>query len=505
MGPVNLASVVIANKGLSTHNRDKLYKTWGISPKHSELTSLEALQSGFNGLPRFRPELSIELLGDCFFGFVIPRISKEFDCLWIGDKTIVDVELKSQDIGEDSIKKQLIRNLQYLRPLRRDVLLFTYDSSTGNCYSIDDNGNLVVLSLKEIAKALYLIHKEQLYTDDIEILFPPEQYLVSPFNATEAFLNKQYFLTGQQESIKKDVLAFVEDTAAGGFCAITGGPGSGKSLLLYDIAATLREAGKNVLIAHSGGLNCGHKILIEKGWQIVSTKRLITNVASEERTIVEADVYLIDETQRCYAYIVNTIIDAIAQKGKKCVFALDAEQVMSDAEQEYKNDEKILAATNGHHFALTSNIRTNANVYGFIKALFDLHHPANENCREFVDITYCQTTGEAQAILTTLQKKGWKVPKFTPVLHGWADYEDWFPSAEPSAHEVIGQEFDDVVGLVSETMLYNDDGKLVSRGIYLYRVDRMLYQILSRARHKVHLVILNNPVVLERCLRLLGY
>lgn len=47
------------------------------------------------------------------------------------------------------------------------------------------------------------------------------------------------------------------------------------------------------------------------------------------------------------------------------------------------------------------------------------------------------------------------LPNFTPVLHGWTDYEDWFPSAEPSAHEVIGQEFDDVAGLISDKMYYD--------------------------------------------------
>lgn len=504
MKPVNIASAVIANKRLTTNHRDRLYKAWGIAPKPKEFVSLESFVNALNGLAHFSSEAVAGILGECFFGFVIPRISKEFDCLWIGDKTIVDVELKSQDVGAAAIQKQLVQNQQYLRPLQRSVLLFTYDSSNGNCYTIDDNNNLLNCTLADIGKALYLVHKEDLYLDDIETLFPPERYLVSPFNATDAFMNRQYFLTSQQEDIKKKVLAFVDNPTGGSFCAITGGPGSGKSLLMYDIAHTLMEAGKNVLIAHSGGLNNGHNTLVNNGWQIVSTKGLITYDGNNERDVVDADVYMIDETQRCYGYIMDTVIDKVAKKGKKCVFALDAEQIMSDGEQKYKNDEKVRTVTAGHSYALTSNIRTNADVYSYVRALFDIHHSASQNCRGNIEVTYCQTIGEAMSMLTALQKKGYHVPKFTPNLHGRADYEDWFPTSEPSAHEVIGQEFDEVVGLISDKMYYDANGKLVSRGRYLYREDRMLYQILSRARHKIHLVILNNSAILERCLRLLG-
>lgn len=52
-------------------------------------------------------------------------------------------------------------------------------------------------------------------------------------------------------------------------------------------------------------------------------------------------------------------------------------------------------------------------------------------------------------------------------------------------------------------MSYNANGKLASSGRYLYREDRMLYQILSRARKKIHLVIVNNVELLERCMKLI--
>ena len=504
MRPVNLFSISIADKCLTPDNQKRLFNVWGITPKPRELVSLNLFVKALIDLLPQKTDTIAEILGDCYFGFVIPRISKEFDCLWIGDKTVVDVELKSQSVGSKTIKKQLMQNQQYLRPLGRTIQLFSFDSSSGDCFTINENYCLVNCTLNNIGKAIFSVHKENRFVDDIEKLFPPEKYLVSPFNATTEFLNKQYFLTSQQEDIKKKILSFVEETNDNHFCALTGGPGSGKSLLLYDIAQTLMDAGKNVIIAHSGLLNDGHNQLIGEGWQIVPSKKLITGDLKEGRDILDADVYLFDETQRCYGYILEIVIKKAVEKRRKCIFSLDAEQIMSNEEQRSKNDEKIKAIITSHYYELTSNIRTNASIYGFVRALFDKHHSTNTFSQEHIEITYCPTINEAITMLKVMGEKGYLVPRFTPQLYKSTDYESWFPNDVPSAHEVIGQEFDDVVGLISDKLFYDDNGILKSRGKYFYREDKMLYQILSRARNRIHLVIVNNPIILERVLKLLG-
>ena len=136
--------------------------------------------------------------------------------------------------------------------------------------------------------------------------------------------------------------------------------------------------------------------------------------------------------------------------------------------------------------------------------MFDKHHSVNREIHDHVEITFCHTIGEAIVMLRILDEKGFVVPQFTPKLYGTEDYESWFPFGVPSAHEVIGQEFDNVASLLSDKVYYDDNGKLVSRGKYYYREDRMLYQILTRARHKTHLVIFNNPEILERCIKLMN-
>lgn len=503
MKPVNLISVLIANKSLSVGNRDSLYSLWGIKPKPKELVSLDSFVNGVKTHDPHSPERVAYMMGGCYFGFVITRISKEFDCLWIGDKTVIDVELKSQDVGTDAIQKQLVQNRHYLSPLGLAIASFTFDSSTGNCYTLDVSGNLVNSSLSDITKAIYDVHNEKLYEGEIETLFPPERYLVSPFNSTTEFMNGLYFLTDQQEDIKRNILNFVSNASAGSFCALTGGPGTGKTLMLYDMAQTLAQSGLKVVIGHAGVLNNGHTMLINNKWNICYTRDMIVmDMATQNRKLREADVYMIDEAQRCYN--LDTIVAEIQKSRKKCIFSYDADQVMKDNEQRRDNPSKISALVGAQKYVLTSNVRTNAAVYTFVKALFNKRDQTNDDIKGHVDITYCQTKGEACVALRVLKGKGYRVPNFTPIQYGREDYQGLFPDCEPSAHEVIGQEFDNVASMLSENMYYDANNKLVSRNTsYLYREDKMLYQILSRARRRIHLVIVNNPTMLERCLKLL--
>lgn len=138
MRAVNLRSIIVVHKGLSEDQRDKLYAVLGVNHKPEELTTLDCLIRQRDALTPYMPENITWICGKCYFDFVISRNSKEFDCLWIGDKTIVNLELKSQSISDERVKKQLLENRYYLSHLGRDIVSYTYDASTGQCYSVDD-------------------------------------------------------------------------------------------------------------------------------------------------------------------------------------------------------------------------------------------------------------------------------------------------------------------------------------------------------------------------------
>ena len=503
MKPVNLKCLIDAKRELAPDMCTRLFESWSISPKDSECTAIESLIKQLESLAPDQPELVYRLLGECYLGFSIPRISKEFDCLWIGEKTVINVELKSKTIEEEKIKKQLTKNRWYLRSIGKAIFSYTYVASTGCCYTLDSCDNIVTTDIKTIAISLFNVHKELLFEGNIEDKFPPEDFLVSPFNSTEDFINKKYFLTNQQQDIKTKVLRFIDDNTAGCFCAISGGPGSGKTLLLYDIARTLMESGKKVYIGHAGILNSGHSRLIEEGWLINSTKEMLRfNQAIAGWELIEgADVFFIDEAQRTPH--LNYFSRDVPKMGKKCIFSFDTDQIMSNKEQSRGNDQMIQCLVGNQCFRLTSNIRTNMAVYEFVRALFDKSKSVNRDIHDNVKITYCNSETKATLILKLLKEKGYIVPKYTPGVHSTEDYEVWFPFEASSAHQVIGQEFDCVAGILSSNMVYDTNGNLVSNKNYRYREDKMLYQILSRARKNIHLVIANNPVVLDRCMKLI--
>ncbi|AIY07919.1 hypothetical protein LK13_04610 [Paenibacillus polymyxa] len=72
---------------------------------------------------------------------------------------------------------------------------------------------------------------------------------------------------------------------------------------------------------------------------------------------------------------------------------------------------------------------------------------------------------------------------------------DKYSVGNRNAHHVIGQEFDKVAVVINERFYYNDSGQLLSireAGAPPYRMDKMLYQMLTRARQEITVVIYKN-------------
>lgn len=142
-----------------------------------------------------------ELYDFYFWNYYIPQISKEFDLLRIGKNSIVNIELKEEAI-EERIKKQLGQNNYYLKSLNRKVYTFCYVTNSKILYRYYYEGNVLQKIKFEDLKSI-LLNQQELIDKNIDSLFEPSQFLVSPFNKTAEFLNNEYFLTDQQVNIKK--------------------------------------------------------------------------------------------------------------------------------------------------------------------------------------------------------------------------------------------------------------------------------------------------------------
>lgn len=428
------------------------------------------------------------LLDNFFVGFKIPQIGKEFDLLRINDHNIVNIELKSK-ATEEKVLKQLKRNSYYLKFLNKEMSLFSYVQKAKKLYMLSDENNLVPVSFNDLQKELL---KENEETANINNLFNPSNYLISPFNSTREFMKGEYFLTEQQEEIKNKILKVTEEKKSE-FMALTGAAGTGKTLLTYDIAKELMSKERKVLIVHCAQLNEGQQVLQkEYGWDICMARDI------ERKDLADIDVTIVDEAQR----ISQSQFNHIKEKNMRCIFSYDEKQYLKDEEKNRDMPNQIDGILTQIVFRLTSKIRTNKEIASFIKPLFNNHESMNCSDSSNIYLHYCSTEKDVIALSEYLRGKGWKVPRYTPGTRSTFKYEGYGIENEESAHAVIGQEFDKVVAVIDKTFRYNEEGQLTANNKF-YSQRQMLYQILTRTRQKLYIIILNNEPMLKRCLEIL--
>ena len=495
MKTINLKNLVDSYKSLSIETLSSYLGFYGIElaekGKNCGLSANELdCMTSFIELFKTTHD-SISLLDIFFVGYMIPQIGKEFDLLRFNKTNVVNIELKSK-ASEEKILKQLKRNRYYLQFLDKDVSLFTYVQETEKLYMLDKE-QLTPVSFDDLYKELI---KDCDEFDDINKLFNPSNYLISPFNSTKKFMEEEYFLTEHQEEIRTNVMKVVE-TSTTEFMALTGAAGTGKTLLTYDIAKELRNKGKRVLIVHCAQLNSGQRMLQDEyGWDICMAKAIGNEVLKGYNVII------VDEAQRARQTQFDKLIESANQENMTCIFSYDEKQYLSNDEKNRNMSNQILRVLTQDIFQLTTKIRTNKEIASFIKPLFDCNEKLSNLKYANIDLCYCSQKQEVILLSRHLQEKGWKIPKYTPGTRSIFCYEGYGTAEEESAHEVIGQEFDKIVAIIDASFDYDEGGKLIANNSY-YSQRQMLYQILTRTRQKLYVIILNNEPMLKRCLEIL--
>lgn len=438
-----------------------------------------------------------------YLNYQIPQIGKEFDLLRIGDDSIINIELKSEKVDDAAILKQLTRNYYYLSFLQKKIycycfvtyghidILYYYNKENNNILKVDNISELidVLAKIKDVNK------------DNIDSLFVPGNYLISPFNTTEQFVNDAYFLTKHQELIKEEITKKILLNNQNKIFSISGAAGTGKTLLTYDIAKELRNSGKNVTIIHCAQANAGiYKLQSNYGWNIITIRNYnIVNTSS-------SDILIFDESQRIAK---SQLVDIITNTENFIIFSHDVNQKLNNRSKAEEVVEYIESITgNSNNYKLKNKIRHNKNLASFIQKFYDLRKIKSDNLlkSDYDDISFYFTKDidDAKLYIEHLKSLGWEHIYLSNSLHTPEPLDRVRFSSNNSSHQAIGQEYDNVVITINEYFYYTDLFKLSYRANYYYNPLETLFQAITRTRKKLTFVIINNEDIYKKCIQIIN-
>jgi DNA polymerase III delta prime subunit len=445
--------------------------------RHSEIASIFELVNCLS--------LSDKDCDGFIYGYVVPQLNKEFDLLKITKRLCFNIEIKSQRVTEEKMFKQLQQNRHYLRLLGKEVFLFTYVASTNELFQLTDDNLLKKVSFELLNEALTNLEHTEI---DLDLVFSPKNILVSPLNSPDKFLKGDYLLIENQENKKKQILDYIASKNEERFFGLTGGPGTGKTLLLYDIAQDICKT-SSVLMIHCGILCDGHNYLN----RTMPNIKIIPAKDLKFREIRNVDIIFVDESHRLYSSLLDKILRWVEKAKATCIFSYDVSQKLSNSENRM-NTVPIIEEKCGENIAkLTNKIRTNKELLIFITCLRDLTKMNANYEFNCVRIIYEHNKKKAVELANNMSHKDYTYISFTPSFYfSKLDYQ----KSENNTHTVIGQEFENVVMIMDDNFYY-ENGKLKAKKHpnpnYIY--EQLLYQGLTRVRSKLAIIITDSSLL----------
>lgn len=331
------------------------------------------------------------------------------------------------------------------------------------------------------------------------------------------------------------------------YYSVKGEAGTGKTLLLYDTVRKLPvDAGKCVI--HFGRRTPNIDIL-EKA--IPSTDIITSRDLTDGAMLKGYDYILVDETQRLHDDQFEWIVDSAYDCGRslsstssnnetgnsdsacsnneagslgslsasnkvgsmnvasddsrssvrntpKVVMFYDCEQVLSRHEQQRAMDKRIEELADENYF-LSDRIRTNPELSAFIRNMFDLNKRARGYKYDCVTICYANSINEFKRL-----KAYYKAKQYIYIDYekSYRNVNNRYKSRKFNTYKVIGKEFDKVLTVIDSKFKYNEYGELCADydGDNDDILEKYFYQVVTRARDQLCIIVLNNEDIFRRLL-----
>ena len=433
----------------------------------------------------------VSYLDGFYFSYTIAHISKEFDLLKISadGECVLNIELKSEAIEEERICKQLMQNRYYLSHISRSIYSYTYVMETGTLYVLNDKGHMRTASVEELADVLCRPLFYTFVEKDLDLYFRAADYLISPAAEPEKFLQGSYFLTNQQEEFKRRILEALREGAEQGtvpFIVVTGGGGTGKTLLLYDLSLALSKK-KRVLLMHGGKLQSGHKAINERlrNVDIIETDRFDENG--------EYAFLLADEATRIPADVMDSLLSYVRSRKVPCIMTYDP-HVLTGQERDMDGTVERISGLSTLSLEFTGNIRINRPVFSFLRALFHQKNRPAAADYSCIDVLYAGNRRDALSIFVYYRDKGYH--KIT-LPGGSGEIGKGL-----GADEIAGLEFDCVLMILDDRFYYDSSKALRADGPGAEEAMNLLYEGISRTREKLCILVYHNRELFTEILSL---
>lgn len=425
-----------------------------------------------------------------FLSFTIEQIGKEFDLIKLDkDNLVLNIELKSEEVGVEAIQNQLEKNRYYLKHLAPDVRLYTFVETGKELYKYTSKG-LQLVGVEDLKDTMQLFQES--LGENLESLFQANSYLISPLNSHQKFMYGDYFLTNQQHDIKKKIVDLILLNDKEYVLGITGKAGTGKTLLLYDIIKEIAERGENCCLIHSGILCDGHRILSAK-WDNVTIFSAKELNGDGVENLKRYQFIFLDESQRIYSSTFEKIIKEVISESKTVIFAYDYAQSLSITEEERNIPAKLQKIDGFIEYTLSDKIRTSKEIASFTRTMMNLNNRARGYMDySDIDVLFANNIEEAKRLINLYDEKGYIFISYTQSMY-YRNSIDLYPN-NYDTHHVIGQEYDKVMIMMDKNFRYDKERRIQGKehpnpDLLFYK---LLYQAISRAREKLCVLIVEN-------------
>lgn len=310
----------------------------------------------------------------------------------------------------------------------------------------------------------------------------PKEYLISPLEDIEKFFNGVYYLTQQQQKIVDEIIN------KNGIFGVTGIPGSGKTLVAYDLLRRI-DTKCEALMIFCGKIRKQHEEMERKfnNVHFVSAKDV------NEEILNIYDYIIIDEAQRMYRAKFN-LIRSWGEKNKqskKTVFFFDCDQTLSPKDignmlknyfQTLENDGK------GTYLKLSGNIRSNKYIASFVKQLQNLNKEPKKDIdilelREKIEVRFFKSADLAKPWIKSLQSRGYTFIAPTGDNYNAASADSFYDVDHTNTHNIIGSEMDYIVTYIDNNIEYTSQGILTkSNQEYYFRKGNLCKYIQSKRK-----------------------